>query len=168
MKVGGIATTTRVERSNNQLVVTAGNLKATLGALTNTGAVAPLDPNGDVRLKRGEHIRINVNGFKPGSTVEAWLFSTPTLLGTAKVSATGSVVASFIIPASTPNGSHRIAIVATTNDGKPATLAVGVKVGPWSKGKSVVIWLIVLPILAAVLGALALPATRRRRVEAKS
>jgi phosphate/sulfate permease len=56
-----------------------------------------------------------------------------------------------------------VVIVARTEDGKPATLAVGVNVGEWKKESSLTVWLIVVPIVAAVLGALLLPATRRRR-----
>jgi len=48
-------------------------------------------------------------------------------------------------------------------DGKPATLAVGVLVGNWKKERSITLWLIVLPIVLAGVGALTLPATRRRR-----
>ena len=39
----------------------------------------------------------------------------------------------------------------------------GVKVGNWTKEQSMVVWLIVLPIVLAVIAALVLPATRRRR-----
>jgi cytochrome c-type biogenesis protein CcmH/NrfF len=42
-------------------------------------------------------------------------------------------------------------------------LTVGVKVGDWKKERSITVWLIVLPIVLAVIGALTLPATRRRR-----
>ena len=43
------------------------------------------------------------------------------------------------------------------------TLAVGINVGEWDSGLGVAIWLIVLPIAFAVVGALVLPAQRRRR-----
>lgn len=168
VKVDGVSSAATIERANNQLVVTAGALKATLGSLNKSGGIEPLDPDGNIRLKHGDPVRINVSGFKPGSTVQAWLFSTPFLLGTAKVSASGAVVASFTIPDNAPNGSHRISIVAVTNDGKPAILTVGVMVGAWAKEKSMVVWLIVLPILLAIAGALALPATRRRRSSGKA
>jgi hypothetical protein len=38
-----------------------------------------------------------------------------------------------------------------------------VMVGEWNSGSRITVWLIVLPIALAVGGALALPATRRRR-----
>jgi hypothetical protein len=152
-----------VKRADNQVTVTAGKLSATLGSLTKSGSIAALDSAGNVRLKPGDTVRIKLAGFKPGSTVEAWLFSTPQLLGTAKVGADGVVVGTFIVPKNVALGSHRIAVVAQTTDGKPATLAFGVMVGNWKKERSITIWLIVLPIVLAILGALTLPATRRRR-----
>jgi hypothetical protein len=53
--------------------------------------------------------------------------------------------------------------VAQTVDGKPATLTLGVKVGTWKKEKSIAVWLIVLPIVLAIFGAMFLPAVIRRR-----
>jgi len=152
-----------VERVNNQLTVTAGKLSATVGGLDKDGGNTALDADGNVRLKPGDVVRIKLAGFDPGSTVEAWLFSTPQLMGTAKVGADGIVVGNFVIPKDVSSGSHRIAIVAQTVDGKPATLAVGIKVGEWNKGPSITVWLIVLPIVLAMGGALLLPAVIRRR-----
>lgn len=163
VRVGDSEQKAVVERVNNQLVVSAGEMKATLGGIGAGGSAVPLDSDGNVRLKPGDNVRIRLAGFRPGSTVEAWLFSTPVLMGTAKVGADGSVVGNFAIPRNSPEGAHRIAIVARTKDGKPATLTVGVMVGEWEKGAGVTVWLIVLPIVLAVAGALLLPATRRRR-----
>jgi hypothetical protein len=152
-----------VERVNNQLTVTAGKLSATVGGLNTNGGNTALDADGNVRLKSGDTVRIKLAGFDPGSTVEAWMFSTPQLMGTAKVGADGIVVGNFVIPKNVSQGSHRIAIVAQTVDGKPATLTVGIKVGEWNQGPSITIWLIVLPIVLAMGGALLLPAVIRRR-----
>jgi len=163
VKIGDKVETATVQRIQNQLVVSAGALKATLGGLNSDGSSTALDDDGNVRLKSGDVIRIKLAGFKPGSVVEAWLFSTPALLGTAKVGVDGTVTGTFTIPKNASNGSHRIAVVAKTTDGKPATLTIGVMVGEWNSGSRITVWLIVLPIALAVGGALALPATRRRR-----
>ena len=152
-----------VERVDNQLTVTSGDLSATVGGIAPDGGNTSLDADGNVRLQPGDTVRIKMAGFDPGSTVEAWLFSTPQLMGTAKVGADGMVVGTFTIPQDISLGSHRIAIVAQTVDGKSATLAVGIKVGDWKKGRSITVWLIVLPIVLAMGGALLLPAVIRRR-----
>jgi len=163
VKVGDTPQAATVTRVDNQLVVSAGPFKATLAAIDQSGSVSSLDSDGNVRLKAGDSIRIKLAGFEPGSTVEAWLFSTPQLMGTAKVAADGTVTGTFTIPKDVPKGSHRIALVTKTTDGKPTTLTVGVMVGEWKKGANVAIWLIVLPIVLSIAGALILPATRRRR-----
>ncbi|MGA1362031.1 MAG: glycine-rich domain-containing protein [Ilumatobacteraceae bacterium] len=151
-----------VERLDNTLVVSAGGLKATFGSVGGDGATAALDNDGNVRLRPGDNVRISLAGFDPGSTVQAWLFSTPVLMGTAVVGDDGTVTSTFTIPDDAPGGAHRIAIVAAT-DGKPATLAVGVMVGDWGAERNLAVWLIAVTMLCAVAGALALPATRRRR-----
>ncbi|MEY3588514.1 MAG: hypothetical protein RJA47_1110, partial [Actinomycetota bacterium] len=143
--------------------VKAGKMSATIGGVDSKGSVATLDADGNVRLRPGDTVRIKLAGFEPGSEVEAWLFSTPVLMGTTRVTADGTVTGTFRIPKDAPAGAHRIAIVAKTTDGKDATLTVGVKVGDWKKERSITVWLIVLPIVLAVIGALTLPATRRRR-----
>jgi hypothetical protein len=151
-----------VERADNQLVVSAGALKAVVGGLNPDGSQMALDDDGNVRLNTGDTVRIKLAGFKPSTVMEAWLFSTPVLLGTTKVGADGSVTGTFTIPKNAPEGAHRVVIVAQTSDGKPATLTVGINVGEWDSGPGVALWLIVLPIAFAVVGALALPAQRRR------
>lgn len=163
VKVGNKVETATVQRIDNQLVVSAGPLKATLGGINADGSSVPLDDDGNVRLKSGDVVRIKLAGFKARSIVEAWLFSTPSLLGTVKVASDGTVTGAFSIPKNVESGSHRIAIVAKTADGKPATLTVGVMVGNLNNRSQVAVWLIVLPIALAVAGALALPARRRRR-----
>ena len=163
VKVGDAVEDATVERADNQLVVTAGALKAVVGGMNPDGSVMALDEAGNVRLRTGDTVRIKLAGFEPGSVMEAWLFSTSVLLGTTKVGADGTITATFTIPEDASSGSHRVVIVARTTDGEPATLAVGINVGEWEKESSIATWLIVLPILAAMVGALTLPATRRRR-----
>ena len=163
LKVGDKTETATVERADNQLVVSAGALKAVVGGLNPDGSQMSLDDDGNVRLSTGDAVRIKLAGFKPGAVMEAWLFSTPVLLGTTKVGADGSVTGMFTIPKNAPEGAHRVVIVAQTSDGKPATLAIGINVGEWDSGPGVALWLIVLPIAFAVVGALVLPAQRRRR-----
>jgi len=163
VSVGGAEQEATVTRADNQIVVTTGEVTATIGTELADGTPAPLDPDGNVRLTAGDRIRISLNGFKPGSTVEVWMFSTPVLLGTTKVGTDGRVSGSFVVPEGAESGAHRITVVARTNDDRPATLTVGVLLGEWDGGPGVTVWLIILPIALAVVGALTLPATRRRR-----
>lgn len=162
-EIGGKPATASVERLDNRLVLQAGPLNATIGVVNKDGAPGVLDSDGNVRLQRGDSVRINASGFEPGSTIDVWLFSNPVRMGSAAVGSDGRVSGTFTVPDNADHGSHRIAIVARTADGEPATLTVGVLVGDWEKSTNIATWLIVLPIILAVGGALALPATRRRR-----
>jgi hypothetical protein len=163
VKVGDKTEKANVARVNNQYVVSVGALKATIAVVNSDGESGPLDDEGTVRMNTGDKVKITMNGFQPGSTIEAWLFSTPTMLGTAKVGADGSVTGVFTIPANADDGAHRIALVAKANNGKPTIFTVGVMLGEWDGGPNVAVWLIALPIVLAVAGALVIPATRRRR-----
>ena len=161
--VGDESVTPTVERRDNKLVITAGRLTASLASLDSSGNVAPLDADGNVRLTTGQKVQVNASGFEPGSTVEVWLFSAPRRLGEMKVDTSGKVSGTFEIPAGLPAGSHRMVIVTRGVDEKETSLTVGVTLGEWKKTKNIATWLIVLPIVLAVAGALTLPATRRRR-----
>lgn len=162
VSIGGEAASVAIKRENNQVTLAVGDLSATLGSVNSNGDATALDDDGNVRLNSGDVVRVALAGFQANSDVEAWLFSTPHLMGKAKVGADGVVVGNFNVPKNVPAGSHRIALVAKAADGKPVTLAIGVKVGESKKERSITIWLIVLPIVLAIFGALLMPATRRR------
>ena len=163
VQVDGVETKSQVSRENNQLVVSAGALKATIGGLNKNGTAMSLDEDGNVRLRSGDVVRIKLAGFKPGSTVEAWLFSTPVLLGSAVVSADGSVTGNFTIPKNSSEGSHRIVIVAKSTNGKPTTFTVGVAVGEIARTSTLTRVLIAIPIALAIGIGFLIPNQLRRR-----
>jgi hypothetical protein len=163
VQVDGVETKSQVSRENNQLVVSAGALKATIGGLNKNGTAMSLDEDGNVRLRSGDVVRIKLAGFKPGNTVEAWLFSTPVLLGSSVVSADGSVTGNFTIPKNTPEGSHRIVIVAKSTNGKPTTFTVGVAVGEIATTSTLTRVLIAIPIALAIGIGFLIPNQLRRR-----
>ena len=166
VQVDGVPTKSQVTRENNQLVVSAGALKATIGGLNKNGTAMSLDKDGNVRLRSGDVVRIKLAGFRPNSSVEAWLFSTPVLLGSAVVSADGSVLGDFTIPKNSPEGSHRIVIVAKSTYGKATTFTVGVEVGEMTRTSTITRVLISIPIAFAALFGVILPNQLRRRRKA--
>ena len=89
----------------------------------NTPPVAPVAPSGSLlteasrggvsapaSARAGETITVTVGTASAGDTVHVWLFSTPTLIGTAVVAADGTV--RVTIPADTVAGVHRLAVTA--------------------------------------------------------
>ena len=163
VQVDGVDTKAQVSRVNNQLVVSAGALKATIGGVNENGSAMSLDSDGNVRLRPGDVVRIKLAGFKPGSTVEAWLFSTPVLMGASVVGVDGSVTGNFVVPKNASQGAHRIAVVAKAVDGKPTTFTVGVAVGVVSETSTWTRVLIAIPIALAIGFGFLLPNQLRRR-----
>ena len=163
VQVDGVRTNATVTRQNNQMVVTAGSLSATLSGLDKAGKTSPLDSNGTVNLDAGDVIKISVGGFKPGTVVDVWLFSTPTQLGTAVVGADGTVTGAYRLPVATRSGSHRVVVTAKMPNGKPTTFTLGILVGDISTTSTLTRVLIAIPIALAIGFGFLLPTQLRRR-----
>ena len=166
LNVGGVSTKVELSRQNNQLVMQSGTMKAVLSGLDDKGATRSLDSDGNLRLTGGDVVKLNVGGFKPGSTVDIWLFSTPQRLGTAKVGADGRMSGSFTIPKNVEEGPHRIAITAKLPNGKSATFTLGIAVGEIARTSTLTRVLIAIPIVLAIGFGLILPNQLRRRRKA--
>jgi hypothetical protein len=163
LNVGGVKTKVDMTRENNQLVISSGSLRAVLSGLDDKGATRALDADGNLRLSGGDVVKLNVGGFKPGSTVDIWLFSTPQRLGTAKVGADGRMSGAFAIPKNVEEGPHRIAITARLPNGKSATFTLGIAVGEIARTSTLTRVLIAIPIVLAIGFGLILPNQLRRR-----
>lgn len=161
--VGSEKITPTIERRDNKLIITAGDYTASLAAVDSNGKIASLDKDGNIRISTRQRVQINASGFEPKTMMEVWLFSTPKKLGEMSVDSSGSVSGTFEIPADTSSGSHRMVIVTKGKNAEKATLTIGLMVGDAKQEQSITPWVIALPIIFAILGALILPATRRRR-----
>jgi hypothetical protein len=161
--IGGETVKQTLTRKDNQLQIQSGSLTATLSRTTETGATAPLDKDGNLRLEAGDILKISLGGFKPESQVSAWLFAPGTKLGNAKVKPDGTVSAAFRIPAGVKDGLHRVAVVARLTNGKAATFTMSVVIGKLKSTSTTTRILIVIPIIAAVMVGLLLPDRLRRR-----
>ncbi|MBT1543857.1 lamin tail domain-containing protein [Curtobacterium aurantiacum] len=117
--------------------------------------------------RAGETITVTVGTASAGDTVNVWLFSTPTLIGTATVAVDGTV--RVTIPADTAAGVHRLAVTAA--DGSligwtPITITVDGPLaftGAEGLGAGA---LVAFLLLAAGAGAGVLIVRRRRRAAA--
>jgi hypothetical protein len=163
VQVDGVKTAATVTRDNNQMIVTAGSLSATMSGLDKTGKRSALDSDGNIHLAAGDEIKISVGGFKPKSLVEVWLFSTPTQLGTAVVGADGTVSGTYRLPAGTKSGTHRVVVTARLANGKPTTFTLGILVGDISTTSTLTRVLIAIPIALAIGFGFLLPNQLRRR-----
>ena len=163
MDVGGTTAESTLQRSNNQIVISVGNMTTTVGAVDANGATAPLDQNGNISLHSGEKVAIKLGGFEPGTPVEMWMFSTPFKLASVTVGPTGGLNEVVTIPKNVPVGEHRIAIVALPKNGKKVTVTLGILVKDYAKSSRTMTWLIAVPIVLAIVIAMFLPPALRRR-----
>jgi len=163
VQVDGVETNAKVSRQNNQMVVDAGSLTATLSGIDTSGKTLALDSDGNVHLSAGDVIKVSVGGFKPDSIVEVWLFSTPTQLGSAVVTADGTMNGTYKLPFGVKSGSHRVVVTAKLLNGKATTFTFGILVGNISKTSTLTRVLIAIPISLAIGFGFLLPTQARRR-----
>ena len=81
-----------------------------------------------VSLYSGATTQTSGTGFLPGSTLNAYLFSTRVLLGTAIVKADGKFTLNYLIKSNTALGNHVLQFEGTGSNGKSRTAAVGLRV----------------------------------------
>ena len=163
MQVDGVETDAKVSRENNQMVVNAGSVSATLSGTDSAGKTLPLDSDGTVHLDAGDVIKVSVGGFEPKSIVEVWLFSTPTQLGSAVVEADGTMNGTYKLPFGIKSGSHRVVVTAKLPNGKSTTFTLGILVGKINKTSTLTRVLIAIPISLAIGFGFLLPNQVRRR-----
>jgi hypothetical protein len=163
VRVDGVETAAKVSRENNQMVVNAGAVSATLSGTDSTGKTLPLDTDGIVHLSAGDLIKVSVGGFEPESVVEVWLFSTPVQLGSTVVGTDGKMSGTFKLPFGVKSGSHRVVVTAKLPNGKSTTFTLGILVGNISKTSTLTRVLIAIPISLAIGFGFLLPTQARRR-----
>lgn len=160
---GGKKVSTRLSRANNQIVIQAAGITTTINGLSKSGAPVPLNKDGNVPLQGGSRVRVFAEGLKPNTSVEAWLFSSPTWLGIAKADEKGTLSQIFTLPKDAKSGLHRIALNAITAAGDEVSIALGVVLGDKEIGRNTAPWLIAIPIGLAMAVAFFLPVAHRRR-----
>ena len=123
--IDGEAVDAELSRSENRLVLTAGDVSTTAYGETADGVRIPLDESGALRLESGDVIVVEGAGFEPGAEVEVWMMSTPTLLGDLVADRSGAVSGRFVPPVTLEPGEHRLVLSGEV----PVVLAFGVFVG---------------------------------------
>lgn len=76
----------------------------------------------------GGYVLVEGQGFKPGTTADVWLFSTPLLLGMPTVLPDGTFSAMLALPRGTPVGQHTIQVNGVTSASETISASLGVRV----------------------------------------
>lgn len=69
------------------------------------------------------------SGYKPGSTIDVWMFSTPSYLGSLTVGADGSFSGQLNVPALSA-GEHTLQLNGVSSGGSARTMNIGVVLSP--------------------------------------
>jgi len=95
-----------------------------------TGPSAGYGPEETRALTTAAQGQLEISGtnWKPGTGVSVTVHSTPTLLGTLTASSTGSIVGSFVLPASVTAGAHSVVLDGSAPNGSPATVTLALTV----------------------------------------
>ena len=161
--INGKAISSKISRADNQVTVAAGDMTATISGLTSDGKRVALDAEGNLVVKKGQQLVINVTGFATKSPLTVWMYSTPTQLGEITTTSDGTAAGTFDLPAELDAGMHRAVLEGKTKDGEAAVIAIGITYGAEKSGSSLARVLIAIPVALAILFGLLLPAVSRRR-----
>jgi hypothetical protein len=127
--VGGeIANIVWSQVDQQQMKAEVGDSTLMMAAISPSGERQPLLPNGSLAYVPGSTTRVDGAGMLPGSKVEVWMHSTPTLLGVATVGADGVFAQVFQVPALIEHGSHKLQVVGVSPAGEEMVIALGVTV----------------------------------------
>lgn len=161
--IGGEPVEVDVTEDDGSLVVSIDDLTLRYTIETSTGQQRRLTQGTAVTLSSGDRVRVKATGFKPTSTMTAWLVPGDLPLAEAALGTDGSGLLDGVVPSGTQSGDFRVVVSAESSQGEPVVVAYGVAVqGEKSSGASWSAVLIGIMGLAIVSG-LFIPAARRRR-----
>ncbi|MFC5931227.1 cutinase family protein [Cryobacterium melibiosiphilum] len=100
----------------------------TFGGIDSAGAAIAMGANTVLEFHRGASISVSGDGFAPNSTVEVYLFSKATRVGTATTNAAGAFSGTFAVPASIATGLHTLQVVGFAPNGSTRVNDLGVRV----------------------------------------
>jgi hypothetical protein len=163
--VDGEEVETTLTRSNNALVVSGAGIEASVYGMSPEGARIDLDEDGLLRLDTQDQVVVEAEGYEAGNVVDVWMYSTPTRLGQLTVDAAGLIQGSFLLPESLETGDHRVVLDGQNSRGQEVILGIGVSVGEVEQSSLLSRLLIIVPVSLAILAALIIPTTLRRRRE---
>ena len=159
----GKVVTTKVSRLDNSIVVEAVGLKVDVFAVNKDAARIALNDQGVLEISDADTIVVDGEGYEPGSEVDVWLHSTPVKLGSVSADGEGRISGQYVVPASVDAGDHRVVLAGRTKSGGDSVIGVGLRIGAYAKESNVSRWIISLTIALAIILALVIPTTARRR-----
>jgi hypothetical protein len=119
---------TVLEQERVRIAATDGSFAIELHAAAGDRSGLLVDSDGTLLLDRTGYVDVGGSGFLSGSTVEVWMFSTPTFIGTAIVGNDGTFGASFLIDDLLAVGEHTIQLSGIGPDERVRSTSIGVRI----------------------------------------
>ena len=165
LTVNGSTADLSIQRANNELKVAGSGVEISVSAIDDTGAKIALDSDGNLRVTSDDRLVVDASGFGANEELEAWLFSTPTNLGTVTTNEKGVAAGTFDVPNELEDGEHRLVLKSATESGEETVIAIGLIAGAENTGTSGTSVAVGVVIALAVLAGLFIPVVIRRRKE---
>jgi uncharacterized repeat protein (TIGR02543 family) len=115
------------------------NFRLSVSAQTETGEMSEVNARGAITLTHGYYITVSGEGYKPGTDVVAWLFSTPRQLGMLRVGSNGTFQSSLLVNSGVEFGEHTVQVNGFSPTGELRSLNLAVEVvdlPPSSSGRA--------------------------------
>ena len=162
--INGKPVATTVTDENGSIVVTVGEASVRYTVVNAAGIRRSLGAASAAEVQPGDTVTIELKGFAKNADATAWLVPGDTSLGSTTLK-DGSGLITGTVPADALSGVRRLVAATQSADDEPIVIAYGVEVANESdSGPSWSLVFLIFLGLAAV-GALIIPAARRRRDE---
>lgn len=153
---------------SREVAVVSGEWNFTVSLPDDAGQVEQVDSGATIRLVQAKTATVSGEGFQPDTRVDIWLFSDPTLLGSATVLADGSFTGKVSLDSRyAVIGEHTLQLQGVGVDGfiKAANLGVVVEeplLASADNDSSIMFWVVGVALLIAFLSAAILFIRRRQ------
>ena len=163
--MGGRPAVVELTERDGSVVVTVGKATVVYTVVDSTGTQRSISAASGAVLRSGDRVKVDFSGFANEAAGEVWMAPDGSKIGATELTeGRGTVEGS--VPDSATDGARRIVVQSTSDDGEEVVVAYGVDLSV-SDGSGPSWSLVFLVILAlAAVGALIVPAARRRRSDA--
>jgi YVTN family beta-propeller protein len=117
-----------LEESGAAVIESLGELLIRVIPRDEAGEIVSSNSSGQLQAMRGRTIEFSGQGFAPNSTVEAWINSTPVLLGEVNTDDTGSFTAEFELPVGVKAGAHTLTLKGLGENAEELVTSLGLNV----------------------------------------
>lgn len=159
---GGELSSVWMTKSDTEIYISGGGITSSFSGRGDSGSALLLDANGNLHLGTDDEIAVRAYGYVPNSSVELWMFSSPTKLISVFSDARGVIEVRAAVPATVQAGNHRLVVEGTNDDGDLVVITMGITYGEPNETLFSASRLTGFLLLLAIVIGLFLPVTMRR------